>query len=123
MYATNLSRRGWNVQATSRNARGIDLTAYDQSGKHHITVQVKALSKQVNVPVGNDDNLIADYVVVCVDALDRHPKCYVVKAQQITDGLIGFKGKKDGKYWLPTKAYMDAKFLDDLPIPDMRNNI
>lgn len=41
-----LSCLGWNVMPTSRNTRGIDIVAYDQSGKKFVGIQVKALSKR-----------------------------------------------------------------------------
>ena len=40
-----LSRRGWNVMPTARNARGIDIVAYKGS-KGFIGIQVKTLSKR-----------------------------------------------------------------------------
>src|SRR5260370_4550284 len=47
-----LSLDGWNVMPTSRNARGIDILAYSQTGRRFLTVQVKALSNPVPVPLG-----------------------------------------------------------------------
>ena len=35
--AYRLSRRGWNVMPTSRNARGIDLLAYDAAANSEFT--------------------------------------------------------------------------------------
>ena len=46
----HLSRMGWNVMPTARNARGIDLIAYNQDGSKFIGVQVKSLSKRNPVP-------------------------------------------------------------------------
>ena len=46
-----LSRRGWNVMPTARNARGIDIVAYKGS-KGFIGIQVKTLSKPAPVPLG-----------------------------------------------------------------------
>src|SRR5260370_11445023 len=47
-----LSLDGWNVIPTSRNARGIDILAYSQTGKRFLTVLGKALSNPVPVPLG-----------------------------------------------------------------------
>jgi hypothetical protein len=44
--AYRLSRLGWNVMPTTRNARGIDLLIYDAAGKDTLGIQVKALSKE-----------------------------------------------------------------------------
>jgi transposase len=41
-----LSKRGWNVLPTSRNARGIDIVIYSQDAVRKYTIQVKALSKR-----------------------------------------------------------------------------
>lgn len=46
----HLSLLGWNVMPTARNARGIDVVAYDRTGSKFIGVQVKALSKRDPVP-------------------------------------------------------------------------
>lgn len=41
--AYHLSQMGWNVMPTARNARGIDLLAYDIRGGRKLGIQVKAL--------------------------------------------------------------------------------
>ena len=46
--AYQLSRRGWNVMPTSRNARGIDLLAYDGSARKFLGLQIKTLSRGRN---------------------------------------------------------------------------
>src|SRR5258706_215596 len=48
--AYQLSLRGWNVMPTSRNARGIDLLAYDSDADHYLGIQIKALSGTGAVP-------------------------------------------------------------------------
>ena len=47
-----LSLLGWNVMPTARNAKGIDIVAYNQSGKKMIGIQVKTLSRKSAVPLG-----------------------------------------------------------------------
>ena len=47
-----LSKMGWNVMPTSRNARGIDIIAYNREGTKFIGIQVKTLSKRNPVPLG-----------------------------------------------------------------------
>ena len=37
--AYQLSRQGWNVMPTARNARGIDLLIYDTQGKRTFGIQ------------------------------------------------------------------------------------
>jgi len=60
-----LSQLGWNVMPTARNARGIDLVAYDLDGSSYKGIQVKSLSKRAPVPLGpNLDKVIGDYWVI-----------------------------------------------------------
>jgi hypothetical protein len=47
-----LSRHGWNVMPTARNARGVDVVIYSQDALRTHTVQVKTLSKASPVPLG-----------------------------------------------------------------------
>lgn len=50
--AYRLSQMGWNVMPTSRNARGVDILAYDMRAQKYLGIQVKALSKRNPVPLG-----------------------------------------------------------------------
>ena len=47
-----LSRRGWNVMPTARNAKGVDIIAYNENADSYIGVQVKALKNKSAVPLG-----------------------------------------------------------------------
>lgn len=61
-----LSRLGWNVMPTSRNARGVDIVVCSEDASRTHTIQVKTLSKGSPVPLGTKlDHLFADFVVVC----------------------------------------------------------
>src|SRR5207344_3307142 len=46
-----LSRLGWNVMPTARNAKGVDILIYSQDGSRTRTIQVKTLSKGSPVPL------------------------------------------------------------------------
>jgi len=101
-----LTKRGWNVLPTSRNARGVDIVIYDEDAKRKHTVQVKALSRRDPVPMGTSlDHLIADYFVVCTKVLGPTPEIYIIRGSEVA-GLV-HKGEKDGKvsYWLQPKSY------------------
>jgi hypothetical protein len=68
-----LSRLGWNVMPTARNARRIDFVIYSQDAQRTRTIQVKALLKRSPVPLGNElDRLFDDYFVICQNALFSH---------------------------------------------------
>lgn len=45
-----LSQLGWNAMPTARNARGVDVIAYNRACTKTISIQVKTLSKRSPVP-------------------------------------------------------------------------
>jgi hypothetical protein len=106
-----LSRDGWNVMPTSRNARGVDIVAYDQEAKQKLTLQVKSLSKHLGVPLGGSvENLIADYVVICFDVAGANPGCSIMKPDEIRNRVV--RQEKDGKpsYWLSHNVYREPQY-------------
>src|SRR5205085_2932192 len=79
-----LSRLGWNVMPTARNAKGIDVLIYSQDAERKPTVQVKALSKRNPVPLGTKlDNLFGDFFVVCNHLESDPPTCYVLTPAEV----------------------------------------
>ena len=48
----HLSLRGWNAIPTARNARGVDIIAYNSDCSRMISIQVKTLGKRSPVPLG-----------------------------------------------------------------------
>lgn len=48
-----LSVMGWNVMPTARNAKGIDVIAYNPNYSKCISLQIKTLSKRDTVPLVN----------------------------------------------------------------------
>ena len=67
--AYRLSQQGWNVMPTARNARGVDLLAYDVSAHIYKGIQVKALSKRDNVRLGNTlDKFLGDWWIIVTNA-------------------------------------------------------
>src|SRR3954452_13251619 len=76
--ARELSRRGWHVMPTVRNARGADLYAASGDESVVLRIQSKALSKKAPVPLGSNLNLLrSDWWVVTVGANTSSPICYV----------------------------------------------
>jgi hypothetical protein len=100
-----LSKRGWNCLPTSRNAKGIDLVIYSQDAKKMLTIQVKSLSHKNPVPFGKTQNLMAEFLIVCV--LLESPVIYILKAKEAEEAL--HRGEKEGhiSYWL--QSYEDHK--------------
>ena len=67
--AYQLSQRGWNVMPTSRNARGVDILAYDMRAQNYLGIQVKALSKRNPVPLGRSidrDRFMGDWWIIVI---------------------------------------------------------
>lgn len=110
-----LSRLGWNVMPTARNARGVDLIAYGFDAKDKLAVQVKALSKKSPVPLGGHlDNLFGDYFIICRGVLhEEPPDCFILTPSEVRQRA--HRGEKDGRvsYWLQPKSY---------DLPEFRNN-
>ena len=100
-----LSKRGWNVLPTSRNAKGIDILIYNQDGTKTHSIQVKALSKRNPVPFGKNPYIIADYYIICRKVLEDKPEVYIATKRQINKNMS--TSSKDGEisYWLETKDY------------------
>jgi hypothetical protein len=109
-----LSRLGWNVMPTARNAKGIDIVIYSQDKPPRTqTIQVKTLSKGSPVPLSNNlDHLFANYVVICRHVIRDEPECFVLTVDEIRQ--LVHKGEKNGKisYWLQPRDYAAKKFLE-----------
>lgn len=108
-----LSRRGWNVMPTARNAKGIDLLAYSDDAKRVLSLQVKALSKRAPVPLGtSSNNFLAKYVVICRHVLSETPESFVLTPDEVDD--LAHRGEKDGRvsYWLQPREYEAPAFRE-----------
>ena len=105
-----LSRLGWNVLPTSRNARGIDIVIYGRDAERKHTIQIKSLSEKNPVPVGTKlDSLIAEYLIVCTKVFDEKPEVFVMRIDAIKNRIHeGIKGGRKS-YWLQPKSYEEFK--------------
>lgn len=109
-----LSRLGWNVMPTTRNAKGIDILIYSQDASTIRTIQVKALSRRNPVPLGNKlDHLFADYVIICRHVIREVPECFVLTPNEVR--CLAHKGEKDGKtsFWLQPREYEAEEFREN----------
>ncbi|GAB3626945.1 hypothetical protein PTE30175_03547 [Pandoraea terrae] len=107
-----LSLLGWNVMPTARNARGVDLIAYNASGSKFIGVQVKALSKRNAVPLGTTlDKIMGDFWII-VNNVVTEPNAFVLLPSEVKKHAGC--NKKDGKvsYWLDPPRYDQDEFRD-----------
>lgn len=108
-----LSRMGWNVMPTARNAKGIDILIYSQNASQKRTIQVKTLSKGSPVPLSNKlDHLFADFVVVCRHVIQEIPECFVLTPAEVRK--LVHRGEKNGKvsFWLQPRDYATDEFRE-----------
>ena len=113
-----LSRRGWNVMPTARNAKGIDIVAYKGAGEDFIGIQVKTLSKQNPVPLPKSiEELPGDYWIIVTNvAADSDPPTapdvFVMLPSEVKEKA--HEGRRDGKisYWLQPQSYKSADYQD-----------
>lgn len=107
-----LSTLGWNVMPTARNARGVDIIAYDENSINYLGIQVKTLSGRNPVPLGNSlDKIISDYwVIVLLNG--ELPTTYILTPHEVKE--FAHRGEKAGKisYWLQPKKY-DQEFFKE----------
>jgi hypothetical protein len=111
--AYRLSQHGWNVMPTSRNARGVDLLAYDVGAHIFKAVQVKALSNRNPVPLGNTlDKLMGDWWIIVTNAGSANPVCFIMKPDEVKQ--LAHRGEKDERisYWLQPKQYDKDQFRE-----------
>lgn len=104
---------GWNVMPTSRNAKGVDILIFSQDASRKISIQVKTLSKRNPVPLGASlNNLVADYVVVCVRNYPDEPVCYVMTTTEVKESA--HRGERNGRinYWLQRPAYENDAYKE-----------
>lgn len=108
-----LSKMGWNAMPTARNARGIDLIAYNADCSKMLGIQVKTLSKRNPVPLGNSlDKLMGDYLIVVTDAAEGEPSVFILTPGEVR--TRAHMGQKDGRisFWLQPTGYENGEFAE-----------
>ncbi len=106
-----LSRLGWNVMPTSRNARGIDIICFSMDGSRMLSFQVKSLSRRAPVPLGSTlDKIMGDFWIVVNNLHSDTPRCYVLLPHEVR--ALAHRGEKDGRvsYWLQPRGYAIPEF-------------
>jgi hypothetical protein len=107
-----LSLLGWNVMPTARNARGVDIVAYNAGATAFIGIQVKALSKRNPVPLGTSlDKCLGDFWII-VNQVTSSPTAFVMTPEEVK--RLAHRGEKDGRvsFWLQPKAYDTVEYRD-----------
>jgi hypothetical protein len=106
-----LSKLGWNVMPTSRNAKGVDIIIYSDDAKLKYAIQVKTLGGRVPVPLGDKlDKLFGDYLIICRNVSGDAPECFVLTPPEIHQ--LHFKSADGKSFWLQPKAYAVDKYLE-----------
>ncbi len=106
----HLSRMGWNAMPTARNARGVDIIAYNSDCSRMIGIQVKSLSKKNPVPLGTSlDKVMGDFWVI-VNNVSKTPQTYVMLPDEVKS--FAHRGEKDGRvsYWLQPSSYCTEEY-------------
>jgi hypothetical protein len=102
-----------NTQLT-RNARGIDLLAYDTAATRYLGFQVKALSKRDPVPLGNSiDRFMGDWWIVVTKIITSpNPHCFILQPDEVRQHA--HRGEKDGRisYWLQPNKYHTEEYFE-----------
>ncbi len=107
--ARELSRRGWHVMPTVRNARGADLYAASVDETRVLPIQSKAVTKKRDtVLVGRDlEVLRSPWWILTVNATGDQPVSFILTLEEIrTNARLNSAG---GYYLLPT-YYMNDVF-------------
>jgi hypothetical protein len=108
----HLSRMGWNAMPTARNARGVDIIAYNRDCSRTVSIQVKTLSKRNPVPLGTSlDTIMGDFWVI-VNNVIALPVAYVLVPSEVRH--LAHRGEKDGRisYWLQPSSYCVKDFRE-----------
>jgi hypothetical protein len=107
-----LSLRGWNVMPTARNARGIDVIAYDGTASKFLGIQVKALSKRNPVPLGtNLEKIMGDFWIIVNNVAER-PVAFIMLPSEVKKRA--HRGEVDSRvsFWLQPAAYDQPSFRE-----------
>jgi hypothetical protein len=113
--AYRLSQMGWNVMPTSRNARGVDILAYDMRAQIYLGIQVKALSKRNPVPLGRSidrDSFMGNWWIIVIKIATDNPECFIMKPNEVRRLAIRTKKAAVPWYYLPPTCYDTDKFRE-----------
>ena len=98
---------------TSRNARGVDIIAYNYDCSKTISIQVKSLSKKAPVPLGKTiEKVMGDFWVIVNNLSTEEPVAYILKPKEVIREAD--RKEKEGRvsYWLQPRSYMLEKYCE-----------
>lgn len=101
---------GWNAMPTARNARGVDIIAYNRDCSRMISIQVKTLSKKNAVPLGSTlDKVMGDYWVVINQAISQ-PQTYILLPCEVKTLAHKTEKNESVSYWLEITSYCKQQY-------------
>lgn len=98
---------------TARNARGVDIIAYNQDATRKLAIQVKALSKRNPVPLGTSlEKVMGDYWVIVNKVASSAPSAFILLPTEVKE--LAHRGEKEGRvsFWLQPTGYDQEGFKE-----------
>ena len=109
--AWQLSRRGWHVMPTVRNARGSDLIVVNDDESVFLGIQSKALSKRQAVGLGlRTHDLRSDWWIITVRANTDQPASYIMTLAEVWASAK--QDRNGGAWWLDPPGYDQPQFRE-----------
>ena len=112
--ARELSRLGWHVMPTIRNARGADLFAVSDRQLRVLPIQSKGLAKPNSVPLGLSlERLCSPWWAITINALDANPISYILTLDEVKAAAarrVNVGGT--ASFWLQEKAYKVTEYQE-----------
>jgi len=107
-----LSCLGWNVMPTARNARGVDIVAYDRTGSRYFGFQVKSLTKRNPVPLGKGVEALMGHFWIIIYEVRKDPEAFILTPADVR--RLSHRTEKDERvaYWIEANAYDTPEFRD-----------
>ncbi|WP_229448160.1 hypothetical protein [Nitratireductor sp. B36] len=124
--ARELSREGWNVMLTTRNAKGADMLAASTDERTMHTIQVKAHSakpQDTNLGIHPEQHVTPWWVFVAF-ARSSDPTCYILSLDEIRERMVRDPGSRSQKpehlrvFWFDRRFYTPGS---DRELVDARN--
>jgi hypothetical protein len=115
--AWQLSRKGWNVMLTARNAKGSDLFCANDDESVMFGVQSKGLTKRAPVGLGcNINNLRSDWWIITIKVKENTPTSFIMKLDEVKELCVHSDPAKSKtgaqSIWLQPTAYDQPKFRE-----------
>lgn len=103
----------WNVMPTARNARGVDIVAYNKDASRFISVQVKALNDRDSVRLGSSlDKVMGDFWVIVNKVATSSPSVFILLPSEVRERARRSENEKGAYHWLQPNDYEQESFRE-----------